>query len=354
MKTDRDAALDRLLRDRSLAAIPTRADCLDAETLAAWVDGTLTRAERTAAEAHVSDCARCQAALAAMAKMNPPPAVHSWWSLPSVWLLPLSAAAAAAIVWAVVPSRRPVAPSASATVAEQTPAKAPERAARRDPESELKRQDSAVAASPAPSGSQRAKVPAAPRPALVEPRREAQKSALEKIESAPAVPPPAAAETVSRGAEPAAKAMAAAAAPQPAPPEQSRQRAADQIVSARTFALTERRSAEIVSPDPSSRWRIVAGGAVQHSSDGGVTWETQLTGVNVTFAAGSAPSAEVCWLVGPGGVVVRSIDGRTWLRAAFPESIALQSVRATDEQNATVTASDGRIFFTSDGGKTWK
>jgi hypothetical protein len=89
---------------------PTR-DCLDAETLAAWMDGALDRPAVAAAEAHVSDCARCQALVATFAKTEPvvtgPEArgipARSTWSLWRWWLAPLAAGAAAVTLWTVVP-----------------------------------------------------------------------------------------------------------------------------------------------------------------------------------------------------------------------------------------------------------
>jgi photosystem II stability/assembly factor-like uncharacterized protein len=108
-----------------------------------------------------------------------------------------------------------------------------------------------------------------------------------------------------------------------------------------------------VSSNPASRWRILPGGAVQRSADGGSTWETQSTGVNEAFSAGVSPSPSVCWLVGPGGVVLLSTDGRSWKRVGFPEAVRLVAVRAIDDQTATVTAADGHEFVTQDGGQTW-
>jgi photosystem II stability/assembly factor-like uncharacterized protein len=112
----------------------------------------------------------------------------------------------------------------------------------------------------------------------------------------------------------------------------------------------------IVSSNPARQWRIVPGGpggAVQRSTDGGSTWQTQMTGVSVTLAAGASPTPSVCWLVGPAGTVVLSTDGSSWRRLGFPEVADLVSVTATDDKTATVTAADGRLFSTADGGLTW-
>jgi photosystem II stability/assembly factor-like uncharacterized protein len=93
---------------------------------------------------------------------------------------------------------------------------------------------------------------------------------------------------------------------------------------------------------------------VQRSIDAGSTWETQSTGVAAIVSSGAAPSKSVCWLVGKGGLVLLSPDGRSWRRVPFPEAIDLVSVAATDASSAAVTTVNGRTFTTADGGKTWK
>jgi photosystem II stability/assembly factor-like uncharacterized protein len=128
--------------------------------------------------------------------------------------------------------------------------------------------------------------------------------------------------------------------------------AAPEMLSAR--ARAESGNTMIVSSNPGSRWRIVPDGAVQRSSDGGSTWQTQQTGVSVTLIAGASPSPSVCWLVGPAGIVLLSADGRSWRRVAFPEETDLVKVEATDDKTATVASLDGRAFTTDDGGVTWK
>ena len=109
--TDRDRSIDQLLR----RALAERVDagpsprCLDPETLAAWVDGGLNESERASAEAHASDCAHCQAALAALTRAAAPAArPAAWWRRPwhLGWLVPLTAGAAAIALWVAVPERQ--------------------------------------------------------------------------------------------------------------------------------------------------------------------------------------------------------------------------------------------------------
>jgi photosystem II stability/assembly factor-like uncharacterized protein len=108
----------------------------------------------------------------------------------------------------------------------------------------------------------------------------------------------------------------------------------------------------IDSPDRESQWRIVDG-VVEHTNDGGGTWQTQALGVATPMRAGAAPDARVCWLAGVAGVVLRTTDGATWTRIPFPEAADLASIRATDASHATVTTVDGRHFTTRDGGASW-
>jgi len=109
----------------------------------------------------------------------------------------------------------------------------------------------------------------------------------------------------------------------------------------------------VPSPDRESQWRIVAG-AVEHTTDGGLTWQPQAVGVATPISSGAAPAARVCWLAGARGVVLRTVDGgRTWTRIAFPDATDLVALLATDDAHATVTTAAGLRFRTSDGGATW-
>ena len=69
----------------------------DAERLAAFADGSLSSAERVAAEAHAADCPHCLQLLAAMARTHeePPRPSRAGWRLPVFvrWAAPLAAAA---------------------------------------------------------------------------------------------------------------------------------------------------------------------------------------------------------------------------------------------------------------------
>ena len=362
----------RLLRDalQSRVPAPPSHECLDAETVAAWADDALSRDERQAAEAHAADCARCQALLAAMAATMPQTAAPSWWRLPAMrWLVPLTVATAALLVFVSVPTRTPeqtaaiavrevkpeparasadaasnAQPSATFVAAPQTPT------ASAKVEQEMRATIDRMRKSKAIQSTDESRV--APANALSETARDAAGSAA----VSPAAPSELPAPLASAAASPPER-SAAESAPAAAPSVAlQRSTAVPPVVfKAQARMLDARPSATlIVSSSPNSVWRIAAGGAVEHSTDRGSTWELQSTGVTVTLTAGSSPAPSMCWLVGPQGIVLRTTDARSWRRIAFPEAVDLTSVRAAGDKIATVTTADGRAFSTTDGGQTWK
>lgn len=272
---DRDRRLEDALKHelRAAGSGPAPSSCLDAETVAAWMDGGLDPASIAMAEAHASNCARCQALLGTVTRTTLAAAVAAeprtarlWrW-----WFAPLAATAAAVTVWMVVPQGQLTAPPAPTTADSAAP--------------EAKAQDS--------TGRAMADAPAA-RAEAVAPKREAQAS-----------------ENRERPAEAATLADAAAVG----------------------------QVAEAVIP---------AAPSVGLRSQADLVADPQVT-------ARSSPSPNVIWSVGRVGMVLLAIDGRTFVRVPFPETVDLTAVTAEDERRADVTTADGRVFRTADGGRTWQ
>ncbi|HTL01153.1 MAG TPA: zf-HC2 domain-containing protein [Vicinamibacterales bacterium] len=350
--------------------------CLDAETLAAWVDGGLTAPELARVHTHVAGCARCQALVGTLARINvaapadrPQASLFRWLG----WLAPFAAAAAAVIIWVAIPgsnldTRAPspqarVAPAASPeqTTTAQVQAAPPSTSAQTPARAESALTAKTDAAAPAESRAKEMLQDAAAPPAALDkvaPQTEiatvtgaapaAPAAPLPMPPATPAAPelPPSAGigsgiGAGRRGGGPAARAQAGVVGG--IPPG-----------SAGAAFLQERfsLSREITSPDPMIRWRL-AGSAVEISTNGGATWEITRTGVSTVLTAGAAPSATVVWVVGTSGVVLLSTDGRTWRRVPFPEMTNLSSIRARDARSVSVTTEDGRIFSTTDAGATW-
>jgi hypothetical protein len=307
---ERDQSIERLLR-QSLQA-PRHAgvtdSCLDAETLATWVDGGLSGAALEMAQSHVADCARCQSLVGAMARTNaavsqPERAARRWLG----WLVPLTAAAAAVALWVAVPQQKRIAVAPAPPVTDVQ-----EQAA------ETNAPISGALDNPSQAPAALKKEPAAQTP-------------TENFESQVAAPElrKDAAQVEGRLLERDAVSAPAAAAP-PA------RRADEGTVTARSA-----NAADLQGPR-----RAVA-------ETCGASWDSLPTDITAQLTASAAPSISVCWAVGRGGVVMLTTDGRTWRRVAFPEITDLSSVRATDARTASITTADGRMFSTSDGGVTW-
>ena len=356
---ERDETVERLLR-QSLGT-PQRGGvtdaCLDAETLAAWTAGGLAGSALEAVQLHVADCARCQSIAGTLARISstvpqaePVPPSRRWLA----WFIPLAAAATAVALWFAVPGN----PGAPQTVASRAPVS---EAPASDPFA-FRDRPSTVPPEPAqapPAGRQAPESSATGQaPQAAEVRRErARSNSLDQPAAEGSVAKEEAAgrdlakdKKVDAFQPPAAPAAAAAAAAQAAPANQ-RERADSARPALRAAAVA---APEIVSPDPAVRWRIL-GTAVQHSSNGGSTWETVPVGVTAELTAGVAPSTTVCWLVGRNGVVLLTTDGQTWGRLTFPEITDLSDVRTVDAGGhvATVSTADGRTFVTTDAGVTW-
>jgi len=215
---------------------------LDAERLAAFMEGSLSRVERLAVEAHASECAGCLQLLAAMTRTEPLPAHEGRrWFVPLRWAVPLAAAATAIALWVYV-GRGPGTPQAPL---EERPA------------SEVARFEA-----PTPPTTAPATRPTAPPPTVLQPAPGEKR----QRQTARADAPDEQRKKEREQANPSAVGdRIAAAAPPPAAGQavDSLARRAESV-GARLAAT----ALEIVSPDPLRRWRI-AGLAVEGSTDGG-------------------------------------------------------------------------------------
>jgi hypothetical protein len=300
---------------------------LEPEVLAAWMEGTLSAADRRIAEGHAAGCDRCQAMLAAMVRAEPPSARPApWWSAGAIrWAVPLVASAAALALWFAVapgtvlaPAAPPVAPVAPVETSTPQPTAPAPPALAKDKTARIAG-SAREEATPSKSEDRRADTSAqAAAPAVLDKKVDALKPESTVRNQAAAAASPALRDTVAVGA-PASEAI----------------------------------PREIVSPAGPTRWRIVSAGRVDRSIDGGATWApTDLPG-GAQVTAGASPAAGICWLVGRDGLVLRTLDGSTWTRLQFPESLALTAVETSSADAALVRSENSRSFATSDGGRTW-
>ena len=369
--SDRNQAIERLLRARVNRSREVEgAECLSADTIAAWADRTLTARSREAVEAHASDCTRCQALLAAMVltETEPEPA-RSFWGGPVRWLAPLAAGITAVALWVAVPEQQAgrdldQRPQLSESEAQPARAVADEPAALEDasPPAAAVPQESPMA------GADESVSAGAPSEALGGARERDATEQLANEFGSPGrggvvggeVQGQARLEETGAASEVARRSQAQMAK-EPAPPAAEEvqngalalRSSADVMVEQRAFADRLDRRLEVSTADDAVRWRLGPDGDVERSRDGGLTWSARPTGVGPDLLAGAAPTAGVCWLVGRRGTVVLTIDAETWRRLPFPEPADLTLVEASDGLRASVTTDDGRTFETTDGGATW-
>jgi len=370
----------------------TTAACVDAETLAAWVDEGLPKAEAAAVEMHLAECERCTAMVATFARTIPdaPVAEPLWTRWHLRWLVPLATAATVAALWVLVPrtdspqmtlGRAPTTESQAAAAADA------ERPAATTESKEQEARPAFAASKPADALAKREESLKAPRQLADEPRADADQAA-KRLQTAPlnesiAVGPPPAreadrAEATSADAKteqfsrpiPSQNAAPTPAAPAPATAptaEASARRApaaapspaplgAASSTQARAGASRAREGAaivEIASPDPMTRWRVVGAGEVERTTNGGARWDAAKLPESATLIAGSSPSPSICWLVGRTGSIYVTTDGLRFVRVPPPDRTDFVSIQATDGRRATVVTIDGRTMRTDDQGATW-
>lgn len=350
----RDRHLERLFR-QSLTTKPAVAaeTCLDAEAIAAWLDQGLSGAALQHAEAHISGCGRCQAVVGAVVRTAPQVAAHSeprrrWLG----WLIPLTAAAAALVVWVAVPRESAVPPEQMSARVDQARVSPPE------PMATSPLIPSEVpAASPPPAPSPPQGFGSTSAPGVDTDRRVASQDETVSPRLAPrakAVDSAAAAgvgaDTAEARAEP--RESAAVSGGSPIVDGVSRNSVSETAVS--SAALAPAAPQIVASPDREVQWRLIGTSTIQRSGDAGRSWAPVFSDPAITLMSGSAASTTVCWFVGRAGSVVRSIDGRTFARVSFPNALHLASIRVTDALTATATTVTGQSFTTTDGGATWQ
>jgi hypothetical protein len=315
---DRDRAVDQALK----ATLGRRAGgsitpaCLDAETVAAWMDGGLDAQGVAMAEAHAASCARCQALIGTLARATPKVVAESatpvrlWrW-----WLAPLAAGAAAVTLWMVVPTDRYTAPPQEKEIqAAPEPPKAPAR-------------DTATPAEPEA-------------PAVARQQKTAPAAGKDSQES-------------NKLADSAARANVARDAAAFNESKRKAEALMKQDTAGERRDRAEPKALEEQAPAPAAA-RPAAAPPAEAAAIGQLRAQIALPG-GVQITSNSSPSPGIIWFVGRGGVVLLSVDGQTVTRLPFPETTDLTAVTASSAQIAVVTTVDGRMFRTEDGGKTWR
>lgn len=332
-RPDSDEPLDRLLsgRLRSHHAAAGEA-CPDPDLLAAFVDGSLDRPERSSIERHASSCSRCAQILAATeasAQTPVAPSQPSIWTAWRAWRWAVPLATAVTVVGVWLAASRPGIPPTIAPAVETPPAVLQTAAA-----------DNTVRERPA----EQKLVPESPPPRAVE-SFEAKAAPPDSQTARLAAPAPVA--QLAKQEAPAAAPLADSRRNEEAAPAERQRNERSALVARAGTAIVLVRSS-----DPNLLWRG-RGSAIERSEDGGATWRQEHS-VPGTIVAGSSPTPDVVWFVsqGGGGFVARRTS-LGWNDVTVSD-VEIVSIRATSALQATVELAGGGQLETTDGGKSWK
>jgi hypothetical protein len=346
-RDDREAGIERQLGTVLRRRVePPPLACPDAELIAGYVEQSLSAEERALIEGHLVRCARCQEVLTLVLRSELADegerrdVASRWWTLDALrarWLVPAAAAVivlavALAGMWPRETARDPAVVTTDRTLGDQD---AGERAAAPEP---------AAAKPTAP-----AETPAAAPPPAAPANARARSGA-------PGAAEPGAAAIAEQALTPKAFQAEAPAPLAAMPPAADAERAAAREIpsdrAAEAGSASPGQATAAAPPDFRVLVRVGPGGAISRSTDTGRTWVAQASGVEADLLGAGCVSAEVCWVVGRGGTVLRTTDGATWQRVTSPSGNDLLQVAPVDALRAEVRDAE-RGYVTRDGGRSW-
>ena len=328
-----DAFEGALKRELARAPSEPTADCPAQDILAAYYDRSLSQNERARVDSHLLACARCRSMMAAIARaddseqlLDREPARWIFWGTRLV-----APIAVVGIVIAIAIGMR----------TREHPA--PEVIALASPAAEMK---PPFAESAAPAVAMPMAPQSAPQAASAPP--ESNIVARPRNEFASEAP-----KALRRFRPSDAKSSSIRALSSSAVAMQAQSATGSAFSGAAGAMAKETPMKQITSPDGGVVWRFGAGGTILRAENSSTSL-AQRSGVTRDLLAASAPSNDVCWIVGKSGAVVRTLDsGAHWQIVRAPSRDDFTAISASDSNNATLIASDGQRYVTHDGGVTW-
>jgi hypothetical protein len=104
---------------------------------------------------------------------------------------------------------------------------------------------------------------------------------------------------------------------------------------------------------PKLDWGLSRNGDVQHSLDFGKTWQIVPVADGSPFRAISSVGNDV-WVGGNAGALYHSRDaGQSWTKVDPISTDDITHIEFSDPQNGLLNTATGRVWSTSDGGRSW-
>lgn len=107
--------------------------------------------------------------------------------------------------------------------------------------------------------------------------------------------------------------------------------------------------------DPKTGWVVGRSGTILHTTDGGETWVKQNAGTDKHLFAVDFVDGQFGVAAGDWGVIVSTSDGgQTWNSHALENDVILNDVAMIDRSRGFIVGEVGTVLKTEDGGATWQ
>lgn len=104
---------------------------------------------------------------------------------------------------------------------------------------------------------------------------------------------------------------------------------------------------------PKKGWTVGQSGTILYTEDGGINWELQKSGTSEDLRAVAFVNEKEGWIVGNGGMIIRTEDGgKTWKKQGDVK-VSLFKIFFVNEKEGWVGGSEGTLLHTTDGGNSW-